>query len=368
MSRKTKPTAASSGHIPANCKVIRPEAASNSGSAFSFVPAFMLSNVMSLSPKIDKVGVAICNANLDFICITETWLKSHIDDNFVLVPGYNIIRRDRVTSDHGGICMYVRDSIRYDVLSDFMDKNFEVLWVKIRPKRLPRGIPSIIVGTVYHPPNAIDSLILNYLYESLSKIEAIFPDCGLFLLGDFNKLNCSRLRNAFDLRQIVPFPTRGQSKLDLVFTNLSAFYDVPKKLPPFGLSNHDTVEVQPLARRDGQRNKILLKSRDLRTTNRLAMRTYLDEVDLSRLVGCKESCEEKTLALETIIKTGLDFILPLKSKTIITNEPPWISKQLKSLIHERQIALARGDKDCFRCLRNRVNRLRKSCRAKYYES
>lgn len=76
-------------------------------------------------------------------------------------------------------------------------------------------------------------------------------------------------------------------KLDLVFTNLSAFYDVPKKLPPFGLSDHDTVEVQPLARRDGPRNKILLNSRDLRTTNRLAVRTYLDEVDLGRLVGCK---------------------------------------------------------------------------------
>ena len=69
-------------------------------------------------------------------------------------------------------------------------------------------------------------------------------------------------------------------------------------------------------------------SRDLRTTNRLAMRTCLDEVDLGRLVGCKESCDEKTLALETIIKTGLDFVLPLKSKTIIANEPPWISKQL----------------------------------------
>ena len=150
-------------------------------------------------------------------------------------------------------------------------------------------------------------------------------------------------------------------------SNLSAFYDVPKKLPPFGLSDHDTVEVQPLARRDGPRNKILLKSRDLRTTNRLAMRTYLDEVDLGRLVGCKESCEEKTLPLETIIKTGLDFVLPLKSKTIIANEAPWISKQLKSLIHERQIALARGDKDRLRRLRNRVNRLRKSCRAKYYE-
>ena len=196
-----------------------------------------------------------------------------------------------------------------------MDENFEVLWVKIRPKRLPRGIPSIIVGTAYHPPSATDSLILDYLYEPLSKIKAIFPDCGIFVLGDFKKLNCSHLRNVFGLRQIVHFPTPGQSNLDLVFTNLSAFYDVPKKLPPFGLSDHDTVEVRPLARQNGPRNTILLKSRDLRTINHLAMPTYLDEVDLGRLVGCKESCEEKTLALETIIKTGLDFVFAFKSKT-----------------------------------------------------
>lgn len=119
----------------------------------------MLSNVMSLSPKIDEVRVAICNANLDFICITEKWLKNHMHNNFVFVSGYNITCRDRVTGNHGGICMYVRDSIRYDDLSDLMDENFEVLWVTIRPKRLPRGVPSIIVGTVYHPPCATDPLI-----------------------------------------------------------------------------------------------------------------------------------------------------------------------------------------------------------------
>ena len=111
VSRKAKPAASSSGHTQANCKIICLDTPLKSGSAYLFVPAFTLSNVMSLSPKIDEVRVAICNANLDFICITETWLKNHIDNNFVLVSGYNIICRDRVTRDHGGICMYVRDSI-----------------------------------------------------------------------------------------------------------------------------------------------------------------------------------------------------------------------------------------------------------------
>ena len=119
--------------------------------------------------------------------------------------------------------------------------------------------------------------------------------------------------------------------LEIPFENytLYTFYDASNKLPPFGLSYHDTVAVQPLARQNLPKNKILLKSRDLRATNRMAMRTYLEEVNLGLLVGLKESCEEKTRTLETIIKTGMDTLLHPKSKTVIANEPPWINKQLK---------------------------------------
>ena len=97
---------------------------------------------------------------------------------------------------------------------------------------------------------------------------------------------------------------------------------MPNTLPPLGLSDHDTVAVQPLARQNLPKKKILLKSRDLRATNRMVMRTYLEEVNLGLLIGLKESCEEKTRTLETIIKTGMDTLLRPKAKTVIANEPP----------------------------------------------
>ena len=114
--------------------------------------------------------------------------------------------------------------------------------------------------------------------------------------------------------------------LEIPFVNytLYTFYDVSNKLPPFGLSDHDTKAVQPLARQNLPKHKILLKSRDLR-----GMRTYLEEVNLGLLVGLKESREEKKRTLETITKTGMDTFLHPKSKTVIANEPPWINKQLK---------------------------------------
>ena len=141
-----------------NCKYITPN---TPGSKLAFVPSFLLSNVMSLAPKMDELRVPICNANVCFSSITETWLKEHIEDTFVSIPGYNTIR---------GVCMYVRDSIRFRVLHDFMSDEFEVLWMQTLPKRFPRGISSIIVGTVYHPPSACDSSMRNYLCESMSSL------------------------------------------------------------------------------------------------------------------------------------------------------------------------------------------------------
>ena len=81
--------------------------------------------------------------------------------------------------------------------------------------------------------------------------------------------------------------------------------------------------------------KITVKSRDLRTSNRLAMRTYLEEVDVKTLLDSKNTCEEKVEMLETIVKTGMDILAPKKAKTIHSNDPPWMNSKLKQLIAKR---------------------------------
>ena len=70
----------------------------------------------------------------------------------------------------------------------------------MRPTRLPRGVNSVIVGTVYHPPKADDSKTLNYLIESMSFIEASYFGCGVIILGDFDRLNICGLITNFKLK------------------------------------------------------------------------------------------------------------------------------------------------------------------------
>lgn len=114
--------------------------------------------------------------------------------------------------------------------------------------------------------------------------------------------------------------------------------------------------------------KSTIKSRDLRPSKRHAVRSYLEQLDVPGLISSVQSCEKKVSLLEMIIKTGLDSILPLRSRTVLSNDPPWVTSSLKDLIKKRQIALNCGNLHDFKYLRNRVNRERKVCRAKYYEA
>ena len=204
-----------------------------------------------------------------------------------------------------------------------------------------------------------DTEMLNNLYESMTVIQSRYSNCGFLVTGDFNRLNTLGFRNTFKLKQIVPFPTRGTRTLDCIFTNLSEYYAaVPR--PAFGLSDHLSVELQPLARFDQAKAKRRIISRDLRASNKAALSSYLENINIKVLVASNGSCEEKLETLENVIKVGLAVIMPLKARTVVLNEAPWVTTSLKSLIHRRQMAMD------YRSLRNRINHDRKACRSKYY--
>ena len=178
-------------------------------------------------------------------------------------------------------------------------------------------------------------MMLDYLTKCLMDLESKYSNCGFLVLGDLNHLNDARLKSNFKLKQIVHFPTRGQNTLDKILTNLQDYYDTPVERPAFGLSDHSSVEVQPKQRVKTSQTIQTVISRDLRPSNRVAMQTYLYEVDVTAaMIRAMTTCKGKVSMLQTIIKTGLDSILPMKPKIVHRTEPPWINSTLKTLIRK----------------------------------
>ena len=172
-------------------------------------------------------------------------LQSHIRDTVISIHGYNLIRRDRTNGQHGGVSTYISDDISYKAVNDLNNDQFEVLCFKLNIPRLPRGYNNLVIGTVHHPPSANRPAMLNYLSSYLSTLESRFSNCGMILLGDFNKLNNSRLNYNYNMRHFANFPTWGSNILNLVLTNLYDFYKQPGRYPPFGLCDYMYVILNP---------------------------------------------------------------------------------------------------------------------------
>ncbi len=69
-------------------------------------------NIRSILLKCDQVHYLLSNSNLDFLCLSETWLNMNSPMAGLHVPGYNIFRKDQVGNQGGGVIFYVREHLK----------------------------------------------------------------------------------------------------------------------------------------------------------------------------------------------------------------------------------------------------------------
>ena len=141
-----------------------------------------------------------------------------------------VVRKDRSVNGRsgGGVCMYLRNNINYQIRDDLCDGQLECVVIEIiRPHSRP-----FFVSTWYKPPNSAQDVFRQF--ESLvDKVDSEQKD--FYLLGD---LNCnmldgsnnhksSTLTNILDiygLSQLISEPTRitptSRTLIDLCITSL----------------------------------------------------------------------------------------------------------------------------------------------------
>lgn len=69
----------------------------------------MVADAMSLAPKITEVQEFTDRNKVTLAFVTETWLKSAVEDTVVDIPGFSIVRRDRASNAHGNVCLHIKD-------------------------------------------------------------------------------------------------------------------------------------------------------------------------------------------------------------------------------------------------------------------
>ena len=232
------------------------------------LPSVIMTNIRSLRHKVDELSAASVCIRPSLIALSETWLDSSVSDDEVALQNYEILRQDRTaTKRGGGVCIFVRNDISYQVLSCLrLSPIFiESLWVYLRTS-------SILLCMLYIPPNlkaADHQEVLNYVIESCDTALCLHPDSNIIMMGDFNQFPTQQLSRFLDLIPMVDAPTRGNSILDqiLISSHLSDDYNKAIAMPNIGKSDHLPLLFSPKEMSPQTKKPDIKYLFDLRETN-----------------------------------------------------------------------------------------------------
>jgi len=87
--------------------------------------------------------LAVNRNKYDVICLQETFLEP---GKSFLLPGYNVVRSDRITGDKGGLLTLVKNTINYTELCSLNSIECQILNIKLVSSYLQ-------IVNVYLPPN-----------------------------------------------------------------------------------------------------------------------------------------------------------------------------------------------------------------------
>ena len=134
-------------------------------------------------------------------------------------PNFSIVRRDRQGRLGGGVMLFIRNNSTFKRLDDLLRscEDFEILWVLLRPKLLPRDVSVLILAVVYFPPwydVATFTKLCFYIVNCIDRLKQQYPGAGFLVMGDFNQVDTKLFNKHLCFNQDVNFPTRGANILE----------------------------------------------------------------------------------------------------------------------------------------------------------
>ena len=305
---------------------------------------FLLTNARWLQPKIYSLVDAFSSLQLHFACITETWFKGGRDlsDTLTELEGASGIRtfhksRDGRTNKRGGgvaiainmsSCNFKQRHLKH------IQKEHEVVCATGRVGKVSRRI---VVFAAYVPPN-IKAPQFEALKEAIStEVSAVriaYNNPIIIVAGDFNHRDLGpALNEVADVSLVQTPPTRGDSTIDLVYTNIASEITDTAVLPPLqslgGVdSDHKCVFVAATLK-EARKFKWTVKMKRSRDPKKEeAFTAELAAWNGDSLAGDADDMAEE---LERVIRTLTDKHFPLRRVRKRSNESPWITHHIRRL-------------------------------------
>lgn len=183
-------------------------------------------NAQSLRNKIQEIEADLqqLKYTFDIIGFSETWYSS--DADIIQFPDYDNISMFRKGKRGGGVSLYVKKTLPYDVLDDYTVLQDDIETVAVMHR-------NTAILLVYRPPSSTIDVVFEFLQSflenaSMNKWEVvIFGDLNIDLnKNNSNQLKLLELTLSYGCKNIIGSPTRvtehSETLIDVCFTSFPA--------------------------------------------------------------------------------------------------------------------------------------------------
>lgn len=333
-------------------------------------------NAQSLAPKLDEFRLLFINSKVDVICISETWFSPEISNSAYKVEGYKLYRADRIGRERGGVAAYLRSDIYCEIeCKSDIHSTSEYLFLKLHC-----DVERLLIGVVYRPNKNIDATPIIRITEEISCSASNVIICGDLNCDLLNTATSAKLVDSFRSLNLRPvnfstpthFTKETATLLDVFFvgnTGKAVFYN---QLSASGFSKHDLIYLTYDIPIGSEQNEIIF--RDFKNINYESLQIDIANVQWEQ-IHLMSSVEQQVVFLQQNIKTLFDQHVPLKTKIIKSNSPPWLTNQTLELIQKRDRAYIRWKRyklqelyETYRSFRNLVVLRIQSAKRAHYET
>ena len=314
-----------------------------------------MTNAQSIVNKIDELNSSISaitkiNKPIDIIVITESWLRQDVSNTMASIANYSIVRNDRISRKGGGVAMYLRSGISYELMPT-EDKPQEIELVILYITSLKS-----IICAVYLPPNILiptQVCVSDYLISCLDKVSTQFKCNNIILCGDFNTFKCDLIINQFDLYNVINFSTcKGGSMLDKIFVSehLRKDYKPAVAGPPLGSSYHYTIILEPTqVKRIIFEYVTLLDMRESHVDKFCHQLSQIDFTDLFAENNIDRKCDFFYKSVHQCLSAFPEHTI------VMTNlDKPWMTPVIKLLINKRWSAFRNNHTDKYNFYKHKI--------------
>ena len=305
--------------------------------------SFATTNARSLPPKIVAMIECFRELDLSFFTITETWLLSNsqtakeIND---LAQSENISLLTRNRSGRGGGVAVAFDSTKMTLKTERLTGNdYEIHCAVGCLNSMKR---KIVILTVYVPPKTTVprfQALASFLSEAIEKMNMKHDLPYFVVTGDFNRRDIGpHLLDFPDIKLIEGLATRDGVPLDLTYTNLKV--KSASSLPPlesnsgFSKSDHNIVSVVIDAPPRNHFVKTTFSFRPFTERGKENFGRLLARTDWSSLQECDASAA--ATKFKDILDCYTDHCFPVKTRTVKSCDPPWISVPVRQAIRRKK--------------------------------